>query len=135
MDGLEGDTRDARAGLFGENVIDIDEKSVFKLLIDEVVSFPCPPNVVVRLLIPIGPPPVLHLPSLQYNPLGRRRILLLRRMYFPHQHHKRDLHAAGNALHNAPYASHGTAHLLGACPSQWILADGVVGRSRPGGYL
>ena len=38
MDGLEGDTRDARAGLFGENVIDIEEKPVRKLLIDEVLS-------------------------------------------------------------------------------------------------
>ena len=40
MDGLEGDTRDARAGLFGENVIDIEEKPVFKLLIDEVGPLP-----------------------------------------------------------------------------------------------
>jgi hypothetical protein len=36
MDGLEGDTRDARAGLFGDNVINIDEKPIIKLLIDEV---------------------------------------------------------------------------------------------------
>jgi hypothetical protein len=35
LDGLEGDTRDARAGLFGENIIDIEEKPIFKLLIDE----------------------------------------------------------------------------------------------------
>ena len=37
MDGLEGDVRDARAGLFGENVINIEEKPIFKLLIDEVL--------------------------------------------------------------------------------------------------
>lgn len=36
VDGLEGDTRDARAGLFGENVIDIEEKPILTLLIDEV---------------------------------------------------------------------------------------------------
>ena len=40
MDGLEGDTRDARAGLFGENVIEIEEKPVLKLLVDEVTSRP-----------------------------------------------------------------------------------------------
>ena len=40
MDGLEGDTRDARAGLFGENVIEIEEKPVLKLLVDEVPSRP-----------------------------------------------------------------------------------------------
>ena len=36
MDGLEGDTRDARAGLFGENIINIEEKPILNLLIDEV---------------------------------------------------------------------------------------------------
>jgi cation-transporting ATPase 13A2 len=36
MDGLESDTRDARGGLFGENVIDIEEKPIIKLLVDEV---------------------------------------------------------------------------------------------------
>jgi len=36
MNGLEGETRDARAGLFGDNVIDIDEKPIIQLLIDEV---------------------------------------------------------------------------------------------------
>ena len=34
--GLEGETRDARAGLFGDNVIDIDEKPIIQLLMDEV---------------------------------------------------------------------------------------------------
>ena len=56
LDGLEGDTRDARAGLFGENVIDIEEKPILKLLIDEVLStsFNSDP----------GPSSILHLPSL-----------------------------------------------------------------------
>lgn len=36
MNGLEGETRDARAGLFGDNVIDIEEKPIIQLLIDEV---------------------------------------------------------------------------------------------------
>jgi cation-transporting P-type ATPase 13A2 len=37
IEGLEGDTHDARAGLFGENVINIEEKPILKLLVDEVV--------------------------------------------------------------------------------------------------
>jgi hypothetical protein len=41
MDGLEGDTRDARAGLFGDNVIEIEEKPVLKLLVDEVPPLSC----------------------------------------------------------------------------------------------
>lgn len=41
MDGLEGDTRDARAGLFGDNIIEIEEKPVLKLLVDEVPSLSC----------------------------------------------------------------------------------------------
>ena len=40
MDGLEGDTRDARAGLFGENIINIEEKPIINLLIDEVPPRP-----------------------------------------------------------------------------------------------
>jgi cation-transporting ATPase 13A2 len=36
MNGLEGETRDAREGLFGDNVIDIEEKPIVQLLIDEV---------------------------------------------------------------------------------------------------
>lgn len=40
MNGLEGETRDARAGLFGDNVIDIDEKPIIQLLIDEVLNTP-----------------------------------------------------------------------------------------------
>jgi len=39
LDGLEGDIHDARAGLFGENVIDIEEKPIVQLLIDEVAVF------------------------------------------------------------------------------------------------
>ncbi len=55
VDGLEGDTRDARAGLFGENVIDIEEKPIFKLLIDEVT---CP-----MVLLIVGFTSFLHFPS------------------------------------------------------------------------
>jgi cation-transporting ATPase 13A2 len=40
MDGLEGDTRDARAGLFGENIINIEEKPILNLLVDEVTPSP-----------------------------------------------------------------------------------------------
>lgn len=40
MDGLEGDTRDARAGLFGENIINIEEKPIIKLLVDEAPPTP-----------------------------------------------------------------------------------------------
>jgi len=55
VDGLEGDTRDARAGLFGENVIDIEEKPIFKLLIDEV-TYP-------MVLLIVGFTSFLHFPS------------------------------------------------------------------------
>jgi cation-transporting P-type ATPase 13A2 len=56
IDGLEGDTRDARAGLFGENVIEIEEKPILKLLIDEVPQS--------SALLMIGTASVLHFSSL-----------------------------------------------------------------------
>lgn len=36
--GLEGETQEARARLFGSNVIDIEQKPILRLLIDEVDS-------------------------------------------------------------------------------------------------
>jgi cation-transporting P-type ATPase 13A2 len=38
-DGLEGETQEARARLFGENIIEIEEKPILRLLIDEVCIF------------------------------------------------------------------------------------------------
>jgi len=37
MHGLEGEVHDARTGLFGANVIDIEEKPILRLLVDEVL--------------------------------------------------------------------------------------------------
>jgi cation-transporting ATPase 13A2 len=61
MDGLEGDTRDARAGLFGENVIEIEEKPIMNLLIDEVPQS--------LTLLMVGAPSVLRFSSLFDYPL------------------------------------------------------------------
>ena len=61
MDGLEGDTRDARVGLFGENVIEIEEKPILKLLIDEVPQS--------LALLMVGAASVLHFSSLFDYPL------------------------------------------------------------------
>jgi cation-transporting P-type ATPase 13A2 len=57
LDGLEGDTHDARARLFGENVIDIEEKPIFKLLTDEAR-----PEADVGLIV--GVTSILHFPSI-----------------------------------------------------------------------
>ena len=61
MDGLEAEVRDARAGLFGKNIIDIEEKPILRLLIDEVI-----PSTNILIL---DPPPILHIPSIFHHPL------------------------------------------------------------------
>jgi hypothetical protein len=61
MDGLEGDTRDARAGLFGDNVIEIEEKPVLKLLVDEVLSLFCASIPLPLYLFRHYPPPLIPL--------------------------------------------------------------------------
>lgn len=94
--GLEGDTRDARGGLFGENVINIEEKPIFKLLIDEVASTP--------LNLITGITSVLHIPSILHYPLVDGRVLLLCNMHFYHQCYIGFLHSHRNASDNASNA-------------------------------
>ena len=77
MLGLEGDTRDARAGLFGGNVIDIDEKPIVKLLIDEVPSLPTGETNAFRFFI--------HFTYFKFSPLFYgpwTNIIIMRHVYF-----------------------------------------------------
>ena len=76
MDGLESETRDARGGLFGDNVIDIEEKPIIQLLVDEVST---------PFLLTPGPPSILHLSGLFNFVVVVRFVLLLRGLYFYHQ--------------------------------------------------
>ena len=55
IDGLEGDTHNARTGLFGLNVIDIEEQPIINLLIDEVLLY--------ETQLTVDPSSILHISS------------------------------------------------------------------------
>jgi len=122
LDGLEGDIHDARAGLFGENVIDIEEKPILGLLIDEVHTL------TVLHLTSLGITSILHLPSVFNHFMVNGRILLLRRMYFYHQRHLSLFNSNRNPTNNASHARNGTLHMPSPCFTQWILENCIINR-------
>lgn len=67
--GLDADERDSREQIFGQNVIDIQQKTVPQLLLDEVCPFFYKTYPFASLLLGIGFSPLLHLPSGESNPL------------------------------------------------------------------
>jgi hypothetical protein len=80
--GLDVDERDSRETVFGQNLIDIRQKSMGQLLVDEVnsVNFYTVKRIVHHLMltvISIGPASVLHLPGCKFDPLVFGSILLL----------------------------------------------------------
>jgi cation-transporting P-type ATPase 13A2 len=84
--GLDSEERDPRDQVFGKNVIEIQEKTIPQLLMDEVSAGK---HVSRHVLTVSGFPSLLHFPSCQLDPLVYGRVLLLRGsnfFYFPFQH-------------------------------------------------
>lgn len=67
--GLDADDHDSRAQIFGANVIDIQQKSVFQLLIDEVRAMLLITYREVQCLTKQGVSPVLHVPNCESCPM------------------------------------------------------------------
>jgi cation-transporting ATPase 13A2 len=86
--GIDGDEKDIRELVFGKNLIDIEQKSIAQLLVDEVGSsryISRPKSKIFQ-----GISPLLRLPDRKSNPLVGGRILLLCRMhssYISRQHY------------------------------------------------
>ena len=105
--GIESDEKEERASVFGRNLIDIDQKSIPQLLVDEV-GYPSlfPGRVQTRVVpaaVPVllacclnfadiatGLPPILCVPNRQLGLMVSGPVLLLCRVHFRHvcqQHH------------------------------------------------
>lgn len=84
--GLDADERDSREQIFGQNVIDIQQKTVPQLLVDEVCDLERWTSWKSNFLIPFstGLSSFLHVPSGKPFALVRGRVLLLCRLHFPH---------------------------------------------------
>jgi hypothetical protein len=67
--GLDADDHDSRAQIFGANVIDIQQKSIIQLLIDEVRAMLLITYCQVQILTKEGVSPVLHLPNCESCPM------------------------------------------------------------------
>lgn len=87
--GLDSDHTAIREVIFGSNLIDIEEKSVGQLLVDEVgnslskdIQSHCLETL--RILTQPGASPLLHFPDRQPSSVVSRYLLLLRRLYLPH---------------------------------------------------
>ena len=72
--GLDGDHRGIRHNVFGDNVIDIEEKSTFQILIDEVGAIASPvwfrnSELNICPFCHSGIPPFLRVPDSELDPL------------------------------------------------------------------
>lgn len=85
--GIDGDEKEMRELVFGKNLIEIKEKTVPQLLLDEV----CEANIhkfVAEILTPSGISSVLRLSNCESDTLVDRSVLLLRRLYLCHISYK-----------------------------------------------
>jgi cation-transporting P-type ATPase 13A2 len=64
-EGLDSDARDIRDQVFGKNVLEIEQKSIPQLLMDEVGSQPS----ILTCLTMLGIPSFLHISDRQFDPL------------------------------------------------------------------
>jgi cation-transporting ATPase 13A2 len=80
--GIDGEEKESREQVFGKNLIDIKEKTIAQLLVDEV--WHCRLSVAVPKLISIGLSPFLCVSDCKSHSLVCRRVLLLRCLYFRH---------------------------------------------------
>jgi cation-transporting P-type ATPase 13A2 len=91
-EGLDSDERDIRDQVFGKNVLEIQQKSVLQLLMDEVSH----QLWILDWLIDLGISSFLRISNCQFNSLVAGRILLLRHCdihnfrFQYHHHHRRD---------------------------------------------
>lgn len=81
--GLDADDRDSREQIFGTNLIDIQQKSIFQLLMDEVSVLSLHIHAI-GILTQLGFPPLLHLPTCQSPSLVDGPVLLLCCVYLRH---------------------------------------------------
>lgn len=81
--GLDADDRDSREQVFGKNALEIQQKSVPQLLMDEVSPRLEAIILLYHLTIP-GFSSVLHLPNCQSYSLVVGRILLLCCLHLPY---------------------------------------------------
>lgn len=77
--GVDAEDKGTREAVFGPNLVDIEQKSIPKLLVDEVRHrpWPTPITAIVPVLTPLGSASVLCLPGRQLDPLVPRPVLLL----------------------------------------------------------
>ena len=77
--GVDAEEKGTREAVFGSNLVDIEQKSIPKLLVDEVRRGPRLTLVaaIVSVLIPLGFTSFLRLPGRQPDPLVTRPVLLL----------------------------------------------------------
>lgn len=67
--GLDADDRDSREQIFGGNIVDIKQKSVPELLVDEVSTFLSPCHTAPILTKQKGISSILYFPSCQFSSL------------------------------------------------------------------
>lgn len=79
--GLDAEERDNRELVFGQNLIDVQQKSVSQLLVDEVSTMRYYKN---RnpLTVSLGPSPFLYFPDRKPDLVVSGWVLLLRRVHF-----------------------------------------------------
>lgn len=78
--GLDSDERHRREQVFGKNAIEIEEKSIPQLLVDEV-NFVALANICVACLLVSGLSSFLHIPDRKFDSLVFGRLLLLCSLY------------------------------------------------------
>lgn len=85
--GIEGEDKELRSLVFGKNVIDIEEKTVMQLLIDEACSSPCLPEYKAceaNKIANIGISSFLCFPNREFDLVVYRRVLLLCGLHIYH---------------------------------------------------
>lgn len=132
-EGLDSEERDPRDQVFGKNVIEIREKTIPQLLMDEVSMVNG--RYCLQLTIRVGFSPVLHFPDRQPHTLVYGRVLLLCCSHILHisiqyyDHHHR------NTIDYATSARDLSLRMRCQDPAERFLACLNLGRSSPGRCL
>lgn len=82
--GIDQEEKSHRDVVFGPNLVDIEQKSIFRLLVDEVSSSLMVMRNCGYKLTLSGIPPILRLSDRQSDPVVSGRVLLLRGCYLSH---------------------------------------------------
>lgn len=81
--GIDGDEKDERERVFGANLIDIQQKSIPQLLVDEVRHLTMEMVIEAKTYV-LGIPSLLCIPNSKSGSMVARSILLLRCLYICH---------------------------------------------------